>query len=169
METLKYHSDVEPLPANTLLWPRKGKVMFRTFIMLTALLALFPGCDRSADTATQATEPRIGPQGEVMLSAVALAQDYATDPAAFDRKYSGKLVIIEGIVAFDRMSDRTWGDLLPLKGHGDVLIRCVRTGAFAEQAEGVKANRKVTVRGRVHPYQKGRNAVVMTECDLLSK
>ena len=55
----------------------------------------------------------------------------------------GKLVIIDGIVAFDNTVICKWGDVLPLKGDGNVEVRCVRTGNFAYEALGIGAGRKV--------------------------
>jgi len=131
---------------------------------LLGLLFLL-GCS-TTEPATQ-TEARVGPKGEAILSAADLTGAYRTDPAAFDEKFRHKMVIVEGVIAWDSFKDEKGIEHVPLEGAEGTYVRCMRTGGFAEQVQGMKAGRKITVRGRANPYQEGRPDVLLTECDLV--
>jgi putative nucleic acid binding protein len=140
-------------------------------MMFLAFIFMLAGCKKADDTGPKVGETKLGPKGETILSSASLTQEYSTDPAAFDKKFANKMVIVEGEIAWDSMKDTETGrELLPLAGFDNKsLVRCVRTGSFADQVQGLKAGRKVTVRGRAQPYEEGHPDPVLTECDLVSK
>jgi hypothetical protein len=140
--------------------------MIRSCLLLLGVLIL-AGCKKGDDTATKPGETRLGPKGETTIASADLTRIYLGDPEAFNKRFQNKMVIVEGVIAWDSMKDEMGRELLPLEGHDDILIRCMRTGNFADQVMGLRAGKKITVRGRAHPYEEGRRAVLLSECDLV--
>lgn len=136
-------------------------------LLIVCIMLSLAGCKKAEDTGPKSGETKLGPKGETIIGAADLTRAYVSDPEAYNKKFQNKMVIVEGVIAWDTMKDEMGRELLPLEGHEGVLIRCMRSGSFADQVMGMRAGRKIMVRGRANPYEEGRRAVLLTECDLV--
>lgn len=147
--------------------------MHRAAIILAGLALLAAGCKKTASTTPG--ETKIGPKGETMLSSQDLARAYAADPEGFDKAFRNKMVIVEGEVTYDKVTETATGrEMILLQGYEGgkdspaIDVRCLKAGSFADDLVGVGPGRKITVRGRVNPTE-GMKFLLLTECDLLAK
>jgi hypothetical protein len=101
-----------------------------------------------------------------VVTAVRIAQDYATDPAAFDKSYKDKVVVVTGKVelpkAHDVLAKKDWVTLVGFTKKGDpagTVVRFEATKAF----ESLKAGQSVAVRGTVQGHDPTRLAVELAD------
>lgn len=131
-------------------------------VLLLAACAVANGCQKSAPPSNQAVEP---PQKSskketppatqaatlLVIDAVQLAKDFATDEKAAVAKYpEGTLVEVEGFVQFF-----TGGDALMLKGYqesekdSNMRISCGLIPHLKKKAKWLSDGQKVRVKGKI--------------------
>ena len=105
-----------------------------------------------------------------VVLAEALAKEYATDPDAFDKKYKGRVVTVEGMVThITRPGPLDKEPFCVLAGYtkpGErfgVQVNCTIGAGF----EGVRIGHKVRVKGAVEGHSKTRLAAVLKDCTVV--
>ncbi len=119
---------------------------------------------------TSAEKPKDKDDGPV-VTAEALTKEYATEPDAFDKKYKGKVVTVEGTVtiaatkltSFDKVRYCVLGGYTKPGERFGYQVNCVRGAGF----EGVRIGHKVRVRGTCQEHSKTRSAVVLQDCTVV--
>jgi hypothetical protein len=109
---------------------------------------------------------------KIAVTAKKLAEDYATDPAAYNKKYKDKIVEVEGVVFLpDAKNKADEPGFVLLEGFhkkGDPVSTSVRflvTDAF----KGLKKGDKIKVKGKAQAHSDTVFGATLEDCALIEK
>jgi uncharacterized protein (TIGR03067 family) len=113
-----------------------------------------------------------GKEGDDTITAMQLMKDYADSAAGFDKKYKGKVITVEGVVALTAVKKNegdktTYLMMLAYTKPGTTEEYRVRIEESGPDFEGIRAGLKIRVRGTVGGHSELSIAAELTECKVL--